>query len=188
MLIFYEPPVSAEQVRVIEPQAIYQFVMTSGGTTIILEDCYMEEVSGIYEVLLSGGFTGVMKNPGRPLTQGFYVQIGAEGREVFTVNIKVVDQGGAPIQGAAVSCYDQADTQVWSVTTGAEGTIAEQEIMTRKWLVTDSPEAKYPHRIVVSKPGYRTVEIKEIAATEPIVWTVELKAADHPPQAWLDVR
>ena len=94
----------------------------------------------------------------------------------YSFNLKVVDEGGNPINGAKVKVYNKSGNLVLENTTDADGQIPEQ-IITRGYydqahgntLVDFSP-----HTLVIEKEGYETYTM-QFTPTKAIDWQVSLK-------------
>jgi len=56
--------------------------------------------------------------------------------EAYTVNATITDADGVAVAGATVTMTSDAGTD-FSVTTGADGTIAEQTVTAKTWTGTD---------------------------------------------------
>lgn len=100
-----------------------------------------------------------------------------------TFDMKVVDNTGAALSGAAVDCEDQYATAAWtlgSVTTDVNGNIAQQTITVTKYTAGASESAPTvvtysPHKITVSKAGYKSLVLENITIDEGKKWHVELQ-------------
>jgi hypothetical protein len=100
-------------------------------------------------------------------------------KEQYTCNIKVVDETGSAVQGATVTCTDTNGSEVFSVTTAADGTITEQTITYKQWEGTNEAagETTYsPHEFVIYKAGFIPVKIREHTTSGLIDWVTKLKA------------
>jgi len=70
-----------------------------------------------------------------------------------------------------VLCEDQFSTEVFSVSTDANGDIAEQTITYRQWAGTDETLTTYsPHRITLTKAGYETLVLEDVTVSQMINW------------------
>jgi len=103
----------------------------------------------------------------------------------YSCNICVADKNGADLSGATVVCKDKDDNEVFSVQTDAEGNIAEQIITYQRW---SDPEGNYgsyayeedaecssPHKFIISKDGYETLQLDEVTIGGAIKWHLELQ-------------
>jgi len=104
----------------------------------------------------------------------------------YSCNIRVADKNGVDLSGATVTCKDKDDNTVFSVQTDVEGNIAEQIITYQRW---NDPEGNYPtyyayeedaecsspHKFIMSKTGYETLELEEIVVDNSINWHFELQ-------------
>lgn len=98
--------------------------------------------------------------------------------EQYTCNIHVVDKDGTALESATILCVDQTDTEEFSVSTDANGDIAEQTIDYRKWATSLETLTSYsPHKFTISKAGYETLELDAIIVDAPIIWHLELLPA-----------
>lgn len=100
----------------------------------------------------------------------------------YTVNIHVADKDGNNLSEATVTCKDKDDNTVFSVQTDVNGDIVEQEITYQRW--SDLPSGYHgedeaycfsPHKFIISKSGYETLELDEITVSEPIKFHFELQ-------------
>ena len=105
-------------------------------------------------------------------------------QEEYTCNIHVVDRDGAAIQSATVVCDDQADAEIFSVSTDASGDIAEQIVPYKIWETTSETLTTHsPHKFTISKAGYETLILEAITVDAPIVWHLELQTPKAPKSA-----
>lgn len=80
----------------------------------------------------------------------------------YSVNLKVVDALGDPIEGATVSLIDKDDAQVFSTITSAAGVITEQIVTYAQYSKVsgagtfDTTVLSSPHTLSISKQGYQT--------------------------------
>lgn len=103
----------------------------------------------------------------------------------YTINIHINDKDGANLQGVKVNLYGSEttdyDTAAWtedSVTTAADGTIAEQTVTVKKWVGTSETLTDYNvFKLVCSKAGYETLTLENITIDGPIDWHLELQDA-----------
>lgn len=96
-------------------------------------------------------------------------------REKYTCNIHIADKDGANLASATVLCEDTDGTQVFSVSTDANGDIAEQQVTYKQWIDTAETETTLsPHKFTISKAGKETLVLDEITVDASIVWHLEL--------------
>jgi len=96
-------------------------------------------------------------------------------REAYTCNIHVVNAAGNDLEDVTVTCTSQ-EGQEFSVQTGADGTIAEQELVYKKWSGTAATETAYsPHTFTFSKEGFGTLILADVTVDRPIRWRVPLQ-------------
>jgi hypothetical protein len=94
----------------------------------------------------------------------------------YTINIHVADKDGANLASVTVLCEDESGTQVFSVSTDANGDIAEQTVTWKKWVGTSETETGYsPHKFTLSKAGYETLPKENITVDGSIKWHLELQ-------------
>jgi hypothetical protein len=74
-----------------------------------------------------------------------------------------VDQQGAPLHGATVTLTNAASQQVWQVTTGADGLVAQTA-----WTGGN------PHRLTVAAAGKETLTMPGVVIAGNSDWTVEV--------------
>lgn len=100
-------------------------------------------------------------------------------KESYTVNVQVFDLFGNALQGVVVDCEDQYGTACWTagtVTTAADGTITEQEILYKQWVGTSETLITYsPHKFTIFRAGYQTLLMENQTVDEPINWRLELQ-------------
>ena len=108
--------------------------------------------------------------------------------EEYTCNIHVTDRDGNALQSVVVDCEDKDTTAVWAVgtiTTDANGDIAEQQIRYKKWVGTAETLTTFsPHKFTLSLAGYETLILEAVTVDAPIVWHLELQSQKAPPRAW----
>jgi hypothetical protein len=99
----------------------------------------------------------------------------------YTVNIHVADKDGSPLPGANVVCRDKDGNEIFNVNTNAQGDISEQEVTCQEWYQLsagwhgeEDATCFSPHKLIVSKSGYETLEIDEITLNKAIKWHLEL--------------
>jgi len=107
----------------------------------------------------------------------FYWGYASSGKvyQQYSFNLKVIDPGGNPIQGATVKIWDVNNNLVVNETTDANGQIPEQ-ILTYGYYDQDhgdTPVMLTPHTIKISKPGYQTYK-KKFAVNKKIDWLIRL--------------
>lgn len=97
----------------------------------------------------------------------------------YTIDLKVSDKENNAIAGATVSLLDKDGNTVFSVTTVADGTIAQQTVSRGYYDQAhgSSLQDYGPHMLIVSKPGYQTYR-KKLVIGAPIVWEVKLVKAN----------
>lgn len=108
----------------------------------------------------------------------------------YTVNIHVADKDGVSLPGVNVVCKDKDDNEVFSVNTDENGDIVEQEVAYQRWTdfaygENDEEDATCfsPHKFIISKTGYETLELEEITVDGIIDWHFELQeptTCDYP--------
>lgn len=105
----------------------------------------------------------------------------------YTCNIHVTDKDGNDLSGVVVDCVDALSANVWTagtVTTDANGDIAEQTIRYKRWTGTSETLTDYsPHVFTFSKAGYKTMTMEAITVSRPVVWSMELQQQNQPPDA-----
>ena len=110
-------------------------------------------------------------------------------KEQYTCNIHVADKDGINLQSVTVLCEisdsSNYDTQEFSVSTAANGTIAEQTIDYKKWVGVNETLTNYtPMRLTLSKAGYETLVLENITVDGPIDWHLELQQQKQSPAPW----
>ncbi|MHC4371007.1 MAG: carboxypeptidase-like regulatory domain-containing protein [Planctomycetota bacterium] len=133
--------------------------------------------SWVYDFTRVRWYSGASELPTIP---GSYVKL------KYTVNVRVTDQDGAPIEDASVVCANADGDQEWSVQTAADGTIAEQLVLSK--MQTPEPDnatSSYvggvvtdynPFTISISKDEYETM-IVEADIYEATDWEFSLLPA-----------
>ncbi len=99
-------------------------------------------------------------------------------KQIYTCNIHVADKNGANLSGVTVDCENTSGTAVWtagSITTDANGDIAEQQIEYRRKEYVATVTTYSPHKFTISLPGYETLVLDAITVDAPIVWHLELQ-------------
>lgn len=87
-----------------------------------------------------------------------------------TCNIHVADKDGTNLEGVAVLCEDNTETEVFDELTDANGDIAEQVITYKKWTTTAETLTEYtPHTFTITKAGYEPLILEGISADQPLV-------------------
>ena len=124
---------------------------------------------------------------------GFGLGINDKIRRLRLDNIHVKDKDGANLSGVTVTCdisdSSNYDTQEFSVSTAADGTITEQTIIYKDWEGTSETETDYsPARFTLSKAGYKDLVKENITVNDAVVWELELQPLEHPVAIWLDER
>lgn len=101
--------------------------------------------------------------------------------EKYTFNLKVIDRNNNPISGATITLKDKDDTEMFSVTTGPNGTIEEQEVIVKTFKF-DPANGEYqemvcnnrnPMKILIFHQDYPPKEFKFIL-DKKIDWTIAL--------------
>ena len=109
-------------------------------------------------------------------------------RESYTCNINITDRDGTALENVIVDCEDTDTNAVWAagtITTDANGDIAEQKIQFKRWTGTSETLKDYsPHKFTLSKAGYKTLIIDGVTVDRPILWQHELQTPKAPPRAW----
>ncbi len=100
---------------------------------------------------------------------------GSDVSQQYTCNINVRDKTGAALQSVTVLCEDQADAQVFSVSTDANGDIAQQTVTYKLHDSTPAVTTNSPHKFTLSKTGFHTLVMEQITLDHPIVWNLELQ-------------
>jgi hypothetical protein len=95
----------------------------------------------------------------------------------YYCDIHVVDKDGTNLASATVLCQDKDGTTAFSVSTDANGNIAQQTIVYQKFDHTNSWAAVTysPHKFTISKAGYQTLVLDAITVNAPIKWHLELQ-------------
>ena len=103
--------------------------------------------------------------------------------EAYSLDLKVIDSKGTGIEGATVTATDKNGVEMFSVDTGADGAIAQQETLAKHWYFdpVNNPETLISENIYsgfdlkVSKSGYKEYALKGLALGSKIDWTIKLK-------------
>jgi hypothetical protein len=92
-----------------------------------------------------------------------------------SVNLKITDKANNAISGATVTLVDKSGTQVFSVLTAADGTIAEQVVTrgTYTQATLNVLQDLSPHTLTISKTGYQTY-VKKFVLSDKVVWEIKL--------------
>jgi len=95
----------------------------------------------------------------------------------YTCNIHIADKDGNNLSGVTVLCEDKDGTDIFSVTTAADGTIIEQQITYIRYYYSGGAlnYTYSPHKFTISKAGYQTLVLENITVDHPIVWHLELQ-------------
>ena len=99
----------------------------------------------------------------------------------YSFNLLVKDSVGDPLDDVTVTLIDKDDNVDFSVSTGGGGTIVEQ-IVTRGYydVANDDVLQEYgPHKLTLTKAGYRPLTIEAIVLGDPVDWTLELLKWDE---------
>lgn len=124
-------------------------------------------------------------DPKAPVTTPQINKVTGVINERYTINVHVVDKDGAVLQTVAVLCEDDADADIFDVTTDASGDIAEQTITTRSWSGTaETLDNNNPFKFTLSKAGYETLILENVTVDTPIVWHLELQSQKQPVAPW----
>ncbi len=92
----------------------------------------------------------------------------------YTFDLLFKTSAGTPVSGATVTLTDRFGTQVFSVTTGADGKIAQQIVTYERSQRSTNTNTFYsPHSLTVAKAGYETKTISDITISSPINWSME---------------
>jgi hypothetical protein len=99
----------------------------------------------------------------------------------YTLNLKVLDKNGNPIEGATVTLWDKNGTQVFSVTTDVNGQIPEQTVLYARYEQdlpgTGTITTIYsPHKLEIKKAGYQDYQ-KEFTLDNKVDWKIKLAKA-----------
>jgi len=164
-------------------------VTASFVNTVIEDSLITNDV--ISKATLSSANTLTFRNPRFTVVQAD-LDLGNASAEVHyenTVNIHITDKDGANLQSATVtldgSDSSDYDTQDFSVSTAADGTITEQNTLVKKWVGTSETETDYNvFRLTVSKAGYETLMLENITIDSVIDWHLELQAQKQSPAPW----
>jgi hypothetical protein len=131
---------------------------STGSDDAYMIDCKTLGIYATWDIEWSGGGTGKL-----------YRQ--------YSVNFKIIDKGGV-IEGATVTLRNNADAQVFSVATAADGIITEQ-IVSHSY--SDSSNAleedhiQYgPFELEISAPGHKTI-LMNIDLDDKVDWVVNLE-------------
>lgn len=100
----------------------------------------------------------------------------------YSVNIHMADKDGVDLEGCLVTCKDKNGNTVFSVQTNASGNIEQQEVTYQEWFQLSSgfhgeedATCFSPHKFIISKDGYETLEINDITLNELVKWHLELQ-------------
>ena len=93
----------------------------------------------------------------------------------YTFDLKVTDKDNNNISGATVSLVDKNGTSIFSVTTAADGTIAQQTVSRGYYAAAtgDTLQEYSPHTLTVSKSDYQTY-VKTFTLGAKTVWEIKL--------------
>ena len=104
-------------------------------------------------------------------------------KEKYTFDLKVVDEAGIAISGAVVIAIDENGTEIFSVSTGVDGTISQQQTLAKWWyfdpinntstLISENIYTTFDYK--VSKSGYETYYSEGISLGKKIDATLALK-------------
>ena len=108
-------------------------------------------------------------------------------KETYSFDLKVTDKDGLEIDGVNVTATDENDVEIFSVTTAANGTIAQQETVAKHWyfdpinnpttLISENIYATFD--LKVTKVGYTDYIVNKIKLGSKIDWGIALK--EQPP-------
>jgi hypothetical protein len=118
----------------------------------------------------------ILKNPRFNINGSKVTITNASGNiiEQYTCNIHVNDKDGVDLEGASVLCEDEADAEVFSVSTDVNGDIAEQLINYKQWVGTDETLTDFsPHVFTISKADLVTLVIDAVTVDDPISFLYE---------------
>lgn len=92
-------------------------------------------------------------------------------------DVHVTDEDGADIENVTVLCEDTNGTQVFSVSTAADGTITQQ-FVTSKTIKNPDTETTVltPHKFTITKAGFEPVIISEVTVAAKLVYEVVLSS------------
>jgi len=99
----------------------------------------------------------------------------------YTMNLKVLDKDGNPVEGATVTLCDKDGTQIFSTTTDINGEIPEQTVLYARYK-QDHPSVGTiatiysPHKLEVKKAGYQDYQIT-FTLDNKIDWKIKLAKA-----------
>ncbi len=94
----------------------------------------------------------------------------------YTCNIHVADRDGNDLQSVTVTVEDIDTTEEFSVSTDANGDIAEQVLNYKSWTGTSEILKDFtPHKFTISKAGYETLVLEAVTVDHPLVWHLELQ-------------
>lgn len=170
-----------------------EYVVSIQSDDVVAEGLDWYASGAVADVLLynaSFAIDGYVKNPKKPIGEKIIGTYEASTLyEQYTVNVHITDKDGANLQSVTVtldgSDSTNYDTQQFSVSTAANGTITEQTITVKKWVGTSETETDYNlHRFTISKVGYETLILENIIINDPIDWYLELQSQKQSPAPW----
>lgn len=100
-------------------------------------------------------------------------------RRQYTFDLKVADKGDNPISGATVTLTDKNGSQVFNVTTDANGNITTQTV-TRGYYDQAHGNALQdygPHTLTVEKAGYQAY-VKKFVLSAKVTWEIKVARAN----------
>jgi len=158
--------------------------VSSNDATVSDYDWYSYNgAAAAYGAIYAYNANAMMINPVKPIVP----EIGTahDIYEQRTINIEVVDQDGVALETAAVLLEDDADVDIFDVTTDAGGDIAEQTMTPKSWTGTDETEDdNNPFKLTIFKAGYETLILENITIDSSIKWRLELQSQKQPPAPW----
>lgn len=94
----------------------------------------------------------------------------------YTFNLQVIEEDGTAIQNATVTLTDKDDTEIFSLSTDANGDIAEQTVSRGYYDQAhgDTLQDYGPFTLTVEKANFETYVHEGIVLDEPIDWRIAL--------------
>lgn len=158
-------------------------VWTQGATTFTLKNVFsIRNTRALFENTGSNPWTGtayLVNFDVDSWTMNFAVS-GATGKvyRQYEFDLRVSDKDDNPISGATITLKDKDGTQVFQVTTDANGEIVTQTV-SRGWYeqaTGDTLNDLSPHTLKIEKAGYQTCE-KKFTLKEKTTWEIKLAKA-----------
>ena len=137
-------------------------------STVTITDFKITNFEGGRDYQSSSDADLTIKNPQVPVVSPWIFGNGFV-KEVYTFNLLVKDKDDVNLENVTCLLEDKDDSQAFSVSTAADGTITEQTVEYRAWLMAGTPAAttEYsPHKLTLSKANYETLVIDEITMDE----------------------